>query len=217
MSRREIFYIIAGIIAFFLMVLRRKKYPEIQIWKMAVMMVWVTMTGVLALKILFLIENGRWDGDAWFGAVLFMPVFMIPMVLLKIPYKKVMNIYAPTQTLEFSIGKIECYLSDCCFGKYLPALGIQFPSQIVDIFIGIVVTIVLLWLEHKKPKIQLYPWLLVIYSTLRFAADWFRYVPKPWKWILPPTIVWSLAGIIFGIVWLVIIKIVSKRKVVREL
>ena len=105
MNRRQIFYIIAGIIAFFLMVMRRKKYPEIQIWKMAVMMIWVTITGILALKLLYYIENGTFSGDAWFGAVLFMPVFMLPMVLLKIPYKKVMNIYAPTQTLEFAIGK----------------------------------------------------------------------------------------------------------------
>ena len=193
------------------MVLRKKKYPDIPIWKMAVMMVWVTISGILALKLLYFIENGEFGGDAWFGAVLFMPIFMFPMVLLKIPYKNVMNIYAPTQTLEFSIGKIDCYLSDCCFGKYLPSMSIQFPSQIADIILGIVVTIVLLSIEHKKPKVRLYPWLLIIYGAARFAVDWFRYVPKPWKWILPPTIVWSLLSIVFGIIWLIGAKIADKK------
>lgn len=206
LNRRQVFYIIAGIIAFFLMVARKKKYPQIPVWKMAVMMIWVTVTGIVALKLLYLIENGEFGGDAWFGTVLFMPVFMIPMVLLKIPYKKVMNLYAPTQTLEFSIGKIDCYLSGCCFGKYLPNLEMQFPSQIVDFVIGIAVTAILLWIEHRKPKTQLYPLLMVIYGAARFAADWFRYVAKPWKWILPPTIIWSLLSILFGVIWLIAIR-----------
>lgn len=201
-SRRQAFYIIAGVIAFFLMAVRKKKYPEIHIWKMAVMMVWVTITGIVALKLLYFIENGRFGGDAWFGTVLFMPVFMIPMVKLKIPYKKVMNLYAPTQTLEFAIGKIDCYLSDCCMGKYLPAFEVQFPSQIADIAIGLIVTAVLLYIEHRKPKTNLYPLLMVIYGAARFAADWFRYVPRPWKWILPPTILWSLCSIGVGILWI---------------
>lgn len=212
MNRRHIFYVLAGIIAFLLMVIRKKKYPEIQVWKMAVVMVWVTVSGILALKLLYFIENGKFGGDAWFGAVLFMPIFLIPMVLLKIPYKELMNIYAPTQTLEFSIGKIDCFLSDCCFGKYLPSLRVQFPSQIADIILGIVVTIVLLWIEHKKPKERLYPWLLLIYGATRFSVDWFRYEPKPWKWILPPTIIWAMLAMIFGIIWLVSAKIADVKK-----
>lgn len=206
LGRRQIFYIIAGFIAFFLLVVRKKKYPEIPVWKMAVMMIWVTITGIIALKLLYFIENGEFAGDAWFGTVLFMPIFMIPMVILKIPYKRVMNLYAPTQTLEFAIGKIDCYLSDCCFGRYLPSLGIQFPSQVADMVIGIAVTAVLLWIEHRNPKAHLYPRLMVIYGAARFAADWFRYVAKPWKWILPPTIIWSLLSIFVGIIWLVVLR-----------
>lgn len=206
LNRRQIFYIIAGFIAFFLLVARRKKYPEVPVWKMAVMMVWVTLTGILALKLLFFIENGSFGGDAWFGTVLFMPVFMMPMVLLKIPYKRMMNLYAPTQTLEFAIGKIDCFISGCCYGKYLPSLGIQFPSQFADMAIGIAVTAVLLWIEHRKPEKHLYPLLMVIYGAARFAADCFRYVAKPWKWILPPTIIWSLLSLMIGIIWLILLR-----------
>ena len=215
MDRRQIFYIVAGIIAFFLMVFRKKKYPEIAVWKMAVMMVWVTLTGILSLKLLYFIENGRFDGDAWFGTVLFMPVFMLPMVVLKIPYKRFMNLYAPTQTLESAIGKIDCFLSGCCYGKYLPELEVQFPSQIVDIIIGLTVTAVLLWMEHRKPKEQLYPWLMVLFGGARFIADWFRYVPKPWKWFMPPTNVWSLLSVVIGVIWLVLSK-TSKPAAVKS-
>ena len=217
MDRRQVFYIIAGVIAFFLMLARKRKYPEIQVWKMAVMMVWVTITGILALKLLYFIQNGDFGGDAWFGTVLFMPVFMMPMVLLGIPYRRMMNLYAPTQTLDFAIGKIDCYLSNCCVGRYLPSLEVQFPSQIADIVVGLAVTAVLLVLEHKKPKVHLYPWLMVTYGIGRFVVDWFRYVPKPWKWILPPTIVWSLISVTIGVVWLIFLRMCkdkSKRNAV---
>lgn len=216
LDRRQIFYIIAGFVAFFLLVARRKKYPEIPVWKMAVMMVWVTITGMISLKLLYFIQNGNFGGDAWFGTVLFMPVFMIPMVLLKIPYKRMMNFYAPTQTLEFAIGKIECYLSGCCFGRYIPTLEFQFPSQIADMVIGITVTAVLLWMEHRKPDIHLYPWLMVIYGAARFAADWFRYVAKPWQWFLPPTIIWSLCSIFVGAVWLIVLKRKQNRIEIKK-
>ena len=194
------------------MVIRKKKYPEIQVWKMAVMMIWVTIAGTFSLKLLYFIENGKFGGDAWFGTVLFMPVLMTPMMLLKIPYRRLMNIYAPTQTLEFAIGKIDCYISDCCIGKYLPSLGFQFPSQIADIIVGIAVTIILLLIEHKKPQTSLYPLLMVIYGVARFTVDWFRYVPKPWKWILPPTIIWSLIAVAVGIIWLIVLRIIATKK-----
>ena len=179
-------------------------------------MIWVTIAGIISLKLLYFIENGEFGGDAWFGTVLFMPVFMLPIVLLKIPYKRMMNLYAPTQTLEFAIGKIDCYLSGCCFGKYLPSLEVQFPSQIADIIIGIGVTAVLLLIEHKKPKAHLYPLLMVIYGAARFAVDWFRYVAKPWKWILPPTLIWSLLSILIGAVWLIVLSRRRKGKVKKS-
>lgn len=209
-TSRVIFYIIAGVVAFLLMVSRKKRYPEIAVWKMAVMMLWINTSGVFAVKLLSFIETGSFNGDAAFGAVLFMPVFMIPMgLLLKIPYKRVMDIYAPAQILEFSVVKIDCYMLGCCMGKYLPELGFQFPSQIADIVAGIGVVAVLLWIERRNPKEHLYPWLMVIYGGTRFVLDWFRYVPKPWKWFLPTTIIWSMVAVLIGVAWLLVLK---KRK-----
>lgn len=204
LTSRHVFYIVSGMIAFFLMVFRKKRYPEVAVWKMAVMMTWVVITGVFSVKLLSFIETRSFGGDAAFGAVLFMPVFMMPMVLLKIPYKRVMNLYAPAQILQFSIVKIDCYMLGCCFGKYLPKLEIQFPSQIADIVTGLGVVAVLLWIERHKPKEHLYPWLMVIYGTVRFMLDWLRYVPKPWKWGLPPTIIWSLISVMIGTAWLLL-------------
>ena len=207
------FFLIAAIFSFILMIVRKKKYPEIQVWKMAVMMIWVSITGILALKILSFIEKGTIGGDSMFGAVFFMPVFMMPMTLLKISYKDVMNLYAPTQILGFAIVKIDCLLEGCCMGRYLPSLNVQFPSQIADMLVGIAVIAILLWIEHRKPWVSLYPWLMVIFGSARFVVDWFRYVPKPWKWGLPPTILWSLISILVGSIWLLLI---MERKPVRK-
>lgn len=169
-------------------------------------MIWAVLTGMPSLKILSYFQHGNFGGEAMFGTVLFMPVFMLPMVLLKVPYKKVMNIYAPLQSLTFTIGKVNCLLAGCCMGKYLPSLGFQFPSQIADMVVGMTVTAVLLRIEHKNMEAHLYPRLMVIFGIARFAVDWFRYVPKPWKWGLPPTIIFSLISIMIGLVWLIILK-----------
>ena len=206
MNRRLIFYIIAGLVSFMLLIIQKKKYSEIPVWKMLVMTVWIPIAGVIAVKLLSFVEKGSFGGDSWFGAVLFMPVLMSPLLILKIPYKRLMNLYAPTQTLVFAVEKIDCYISGCCFGRYLPSLGIQFPSQIADMVIGVVATAVLLWIEHRKPNKHLYPLLMVIFGGARFVVDWFRYVEKPWKWILPPTIIWSLLSVVIGCIWLVVLR-----------
>ena len=206
-GRRLILYIIAAFISVFLMCIRRKKYPGVAAWKMAVVIIWVAIMGVVSIKLLYFIENGRYGGDAMFGAVFFMPIFIAPLaVLLKIPYKEIMNLYTPSQTVEFAVVKIDCYIVDCCMGKYLPSLGIQFPSQIADMIIGIVVTTVLLWIEHRNPNKHLFPLYMVIFGGARFVVDWFRYVEKPWEWILPPTIIWSLLSVVIGCIWLVVLR-----------
>ena len=74
-----------GAVAMFVsMVLRKKQFPQVALWKMIVLTVWLTITGVLGTMILAYIESGKFGGTSFYGAVLMVPVLIMPAMLLRI-------------------------------------------------------------------------------------------------------------------------------------
>lgn len=203
MSLERISIIAIGMLAMILlMILRRKRYPEISIWKIIVLGFLLTVMGVLGTMIMYFIENGSFGGTSFFGALLFVPLLMIPAMFLKIPYKTILDLCAPSEALMLSIMKIDCLANGCCVGKYLPKLELQFPSQMVEMAASLGVMLILLRMEQRQQRTHLYAWYLILYGITRFALNWFRYGTKPWIWILPNSIVWSIVSIIIGGLWL---------------
>ena len=187
-----------------LMFLRRKLYPEVAIWKMIILGVLLTVAGVAGTMIMFFIENGYFAGTSFFGAILFVPLLILPAMLLRIPYKTILDLCAPSEAVMLAVMKLDCLSSGCCVGKYLPTLGFQFPSQIVEMIASLAVMFVLLWLERRNRQSHLYAWYLLLYGATRFVLNWFRYGTKPWIWILPNSIVWAIASMIIGVLWLMV-------------
>ena len=184
-----------------LMVQRRKLYPDVPIWKMIALGFLLTIAGVVGTMLMYFIENGSFGGTSFFGALLFVPLLIIPAMLLRIPYKTILDLCAPSEALMLSIMKLDCLANGCCVGKYLPRFVFQFPSQIVEMIASLGVMFVLLGLE-KKQRTHLYAWYLLLYGVTRGILNWFRYGTKPWLWILPNSIVWSIVSIVIGILWL---------------
>lgn len=214
MSPERISIIAIGMLAMILlMILRRKTYPGVPIWKMVVLGVLLTVTGVAGTMLMYFIENGRFGGTSFFGAILFVPLLMIPAKLLRIKYKTILDLCAPSEALMLAVMKLDCFANDCCVGKYLPRLGFQFPSQIVEMFASLGVMSVLLWMERRHQRTHLYARYLLLYGAVRFALNWFRYGTKPWLWILPSGIVWSIVSMVIGGLWLAA---ASKRHVREE-
>lgn len=56
-------------------------------WKMIVLTIWLTITGVLGTMVLAYIEMGTFDGTSFYGAVLFVPILIAPAMLMKIDGK----------------------------------------------------------------------------------------------------------------------------------
>ncbi len=203
MSLERIGVIALGMLAMMiLMIARRKLYPEIPIWKMIVLGFLLTVAGVAGTMLMFFIENGKFGGTSFFGAILFVPLLILPAMLMKIPYKKILDLCAPSEALMLAVMKLDCLANDCCVGRYLPRLGFQFPSQIVEMVASLAVMLVLLWLECRNRRTHLYAWYLLLYGASRFVLNWFRYGTKPWIWILPNSIVWSILSIVIGVIWL---------------
>lgn len=216
MSLKRIGIIAIGMLAMMiLMILRRKKYPNVPIWKMIVLGFLLTVAGVAGTMIMFFIENGSFGGTSFFGAILFVPLLITPAMLLRIPYRNILDLCAPSEALMLAVMKLDCLANGCCIGKYLPRLGFQFPSQIVEMIASLVVMIVLLWLEHRPKRTHLYAWYLLLYGASRFVLNWFRYGIKPWIWVLPNSIVWSIVSVLIGSFWLFVVSKNHDKELIR--
>ena len=207
MSLQRIAVICCGMFAMMiLMLLQQKKYPSVQKWKMVILSVLLTITGVLGTMIMYFIETGRFGGTSFFGAVLLVPILMLPAVLLKVPYKTILDLCAPAECLMLAIMKIDCLINKCCEGRYLPSLKIVFPSQIVESIMGLVVMAALISIGNKNKKTHLYAHYLIIYGASRFALNWFRFGLKPFLLGLPNGNFWGLVSVMIGLVWLALAK-----------
>ena len=192
------------------MLLRKKEFPQVTMWKMTVLTVWLTITGVAGTMILAFIEMGKFGGTSFYGAVFLVPVLMAPAILMKITYRDILNLCAPAECAMLVVMRFDCLDKGCCFGKYLPDLGFQFPSQIAEMVVGLAIMFTLIWMRKKDAKTQLYPWYMILYGLCRSVLQCFRYGGMtPWILGLSQSHLWSLVSIFIGTLWLLLSK---KRK-----
>jgi len=195
---------LGGVAMFVSMLLQKKQYPQVAVWKMAIVTLLLLVTGVAGTMILAYIEMGEFGGTSFYGAVFLVPVLMFPAMLMKITYKDILNLCAPAECAMLIVMRFDCLDKGCCFGRYLPSLGIQFPSQIVEMFAGAIVMATLIWMHRKNRQTQLYPWYMILYGVLRFFMQGFRYGGTiPWVLGLSQGHFWSLVSMLIGILWLV--------------
>ena len=190
---------------FLSMLLRRKQFPQVAIWKMAVLDIWLTITGVLGTMILAYIEMGKFGGTSFYGAVFLVPILILPAMLMRITYKDILNLCAPAECAMLLVMRFDCLDKGCCFGRYLPALEFQFPSQIAEMVVAITIMIALIQMHRKDRKVQLYPWYMILYGVCRFILQGFRYGgTDPWVLGLSQGHFWSLIAVVIGTVWLLL-------------
>jgi hypothetical protein len=77
MSTQRILIVSGGTIGMFiLMLLRRKAFPQIKLWKLPIISVLLTIAGVAGAMLMHFIEQGSFGGTSFFGAILFIPVLI---------------------------------------------------------------------------------------------------------------------------------------------
>ena len=195
-----------GAVAMFLsMLLRKKQFPQVAIWKMVLLTLWLTITGVLGTMILAYIELGEFGGTSFYGAVFLVPILILPAMLMRITYKDILNLCAPAECAMLLVMRFDCLDKGCCFGRYLPALEFQFPSQIAEMVVAITIMITLIQMHRKDRQVQLYPWYMILYGVCRFILQGFRYGgTDPWMLGLSQGHFWSLIAVAIGTVWLLL-------------
>lgn len=177
------------------------------------------LLGVSATCVLFFIETGKWGGMSFYGAVFTIPLVVLLLApILKLPTDDVMDFIAPSGLLMFAVLKLNCAVTGCCFGQLLwhKAGGdpVYFPSPVVETVTTLLLVALLLYAERKeKTQGKLYPISLITYGSLRFVLNFFRSPEQPFLFGLQKGHVWSLAAIVLGAVWLLLI---TYRKIDRQ-
>lgn len=204
MTTERIMVISFGAICMLLVMLsRRKLFLKVKPWKMVIITVLLTLAGVLGAILMYWVENKHFGGTSFFGALLFVPLLMLPVVLLKIPYGTLMDLCAPAECIMLAVLKIDCLIHNCCSGRYIQALGINFPSQLVEMAVILLIMVALLRIEKTgKKKNKLYGYYLIFYGFTRFFLNFLREALTVFVWILPPGNFWSIIAVIAGICWL---------------
>lgn len=198
---------LGGVAMFLSMLLRKKQFPHVAVWKMAIVALLLLITGVGGSMILAYIELGEFGGTSFYGAIFLVPLLMAPAMLMKMNYKDILNLAAPAECAMLFVMRFDCLDKGCCFGKYLPKLGFQFPSQIAEMVVGITIMIVLIQMHKKDRQVQLYPWYMILYGICRSVLQCFRYGGlEPWILGLSQGHLWSLISIVVGTVWLLLSK-----------
>ena len=211
MAPERIIAIVIGAVAMFIvMFLRRKQYPQVAVWKLPIICVMLTVCGVLGTLLLFYIENGHFGGTSFFGAVLLVPILMLPVLLLRIPYGTLMDICATAECAMLAVMKLDCLAGGCCYGKLLydqNGIVIRFPSQIVEMITILIIMFVLFRLDKKETnKHKLYPYYLILYGATRAVLNYCRGGISPLVWIIPNGTFWGLFSVLMGLACLQRIK-----------
>lgn len=195
--------ILVGLLAMMAMFIRLGKNYNIKWYKAVVYAVILLLVGITGARLMFWVENLRWGGYSFFGAI-----FLIPLVFRAVsrfsgmPYGELMDVCAPTECVMLVIMKLHCLYSRCCYGRILFDIDgfiIRFPSQIVEAINGLVIMLVLRKLvKDGKLRGKIYPIFLVFYGMTRMVLNCFRGDLQSFILGLPAGHFWTLVSIAIG-------------------
>ncbi|MBE6636796.1 MAG: hypothetical protein E7618_03205 [Ruminococcaceae bacterium] len=217
-SKQLLLALAIGATAMLFPIMVQAKWYKIKLWKCFVITVVLTVVGTVGTYLLFYLENSRWGGTSFYGAVFFVPVvFLLFCKLINIPYGKLMNLCAPAECVMLAIMKTRCLTAGCCSGRtlFVTADGVEvvFPSQLVELLAALVLGGILLVLSKKdKYKAIGYPMYLILYGCVRFALNILRDEWVTTDMVLPYGNIWSLVAIAVGGLWIFLVNYTKKRK-----
>jgi len=190
----------------------------IKYWKATMLTIVLTITGTIGTLLMYWIENGYIGGISFYGAVFFVPIaFLFISPVLKIKYKKAMDLCAVGECIMLALMKIHCIMGGCCIGRVLfinsDGIDIRFPSRIAEMIFALVIfTVLFYWAIKNKHTGELYVWYLILYGCVRFILNIFREVWVEKEMPLPYGNIWSLISVLIGIIALVIINNKEKKQ-----
>ena len=167
----------------------------------------------------FLENNTYFTINNYFSMLYFGPILVIAIQLLVgMDFRHGLDLLTPFFALEMAIGKIACFCAGCCYGiewkggmYNYTTNKVEFPVQLLECFVGLVITAVLFfYLTKRKGKGRAYPLYMILYGSTRFMTEFLRGDHLA-NWLgMKPYQVLCLIAVFIGAVWLFIIRLLDK-------
>lgn len=204
MSLDVLFILAIGTAIMLIPVLVMTKLYGISIWKAPLIAIILTVFGTIGTYLLFYVENGRFGGTSFFGALFFVPLpFLLMSKVFRIPYGQLLDICGPSECIMLVFMKVQCIRNNCCKGIVLceNELGnaVRFPSQIVELIAALIIAIILIILASRKKNTgKIYAFYMIIYGGSRFVFNFLRET-SPVFLAMGNGSIWGLASVIIGV------------------
>jgi phosphatidylglycerol:prolipoprotein diacylglycerol transferase len=161
-------------------------------------LLWVLVGGIAGGRLLFVVINAPYyindplrifmlteGGLAVQGAILSGIFFCWVLCRIKkLPFLRILDLFAPYAALGQSIGRIGCFFNGCCYGRAIRSgAGVIFPGDSVvriptQLYssLGLVILFALLLFLRDKKKYDGFVFFMYccLYSLFRFFMDYFR-------------------------------------------
>lgn len=215
MTVKLLVFLVIGTVAMSIPILAVCGKYQISRWKGLVATIVLTVTGTAGTFLMYYVENGRFGGLSFYGAVFLVPIVFIAIPpLLNISYGEIMDLCAIGECIMLALMKVHCMLGGCCLGRKLfiteEGTLIRFPSRTAELLTAIAIFCVLLyWALKNKNRGEFYPLYLILYGATRFVLNIFREAWVTKEMLLPFGNIWSIIAIVIGGIWLILIR---KRK-----
>lgn len=192
-----------GSMAMYLLLLIRYKTFHFNRKKIPNLLFFLFLAGYFGTKILFVIENGYYNGQSYYGAVFFVPiVFLFISPYYEIGYGKILSYCAPCGCLIHIFMKVGCLLSGCCEGSTFYSSFCIIPLQVLEGAMSLVILLLLITLENENQrKHYMYGWYMILQGIVRFILNFFRDDLSIF-FLLPAGHLWSLVSFVTGLVYL---------------
>ena len=174
------------------------------------------LMGVIHTAVLNAAGINENSGMSIYGAVIFTPLIVLLVCLIaRQPWKKVLDLLAPSGITLVGCAKLGCLFLGCCpgiecsFGIYYENYNkTMFPSPVFEFLTILAIVIVgFLYVYKCKNRVvgALYPLLCVLYGSTRFLWEFMRYYyPPEAKHIILGMSFWQFVSILVflaGAVW----------------
>lgn len=172
-----LFMFISFALGLLLMLVRRSKY-QFGNFSLGFVYLTVVVFGFVGAKITSFLEDGTWSGIRYYGTIFLVAVALYPVSkIAKVSYYQSMNYISLGEMLCLVIMKVNCIIHGCCSGKLL-VFGrkmFPFPSQWIELIIGVAIIIVICFLERKKQTMKyIFPFVMMSYGITRGVFESLR-------------------------------------------
>lgn len=155
---------------------RMRRQLQMKWYAVLILSVLHTAIGVCSVKVFAFLESGDIGNMSLFGGVFFMPAaYWLGAKLTKRPCCKVCDVFTPCMLFTLMCARVNCILSGCCTGLFIPGTQMRFPTRESEILYYIVMLILLIpRVDKDKNPGGIYPLYMATYGAFRFFNEFFR-------------------------------------------